>query len=460
MAWRRRHYVGGFRKLLVDPDEKLVSPAIRYLAFQGNEQDKQKLLEIGLNGSSAQKTQSLLAFFDNGQKEKLGQLSRLLQDEDKKVRFCCSVLLGSGDGSHATEVDEIRDQFLHSRNLDDRMLVIETLSFLQGFDISPCMEKLHSVKNSKLNEEAFESAKHRALSKIFAKLIRTTRNKEGCLSENLYLKGMQLPLQDDIDMNRSGDVFMDSQSQFLAVSEAMVRGAKPLSWKDLSRITTALSDAGDRTDLLCEFFESSCDNAPPSKLKKIAKKEFVRIVKEAVDFEEQLLVLPQDKKYHCLRLALFERLQTSLKSLTSILFVLDAEIEFEKLLGLIKSTEANTKAEALEVLKGVLGPKLTEEFVSLFKNSDLSPDSQPGLKINGDLPKCLESRWILVGQLLSFDLADDFWRYAHQIYGLRAFRWCRVHWGWWPLKASAVSMWDTRLFLERSLADSMALFVI
>ena len=159
-----------FRKLLVDPDEKFVSPAIRYLAFQGHEQDKQKLLEIGLNGSSAQKTQSLLAFFDTGQKEKLGQLSRLLQDEDKKVRFCCSVLLGSGDGSHATEADEIRDQFLHSRNLDDRMLVIETLSFLQGFDISPCMEKLHSVKNSKLNEEAFESAKHRALSKIFATL--------------------------------------------------------------------------------------------------------------------------------------------------------------------------------------------------------------------------------------------------------------------------------------------------
>jgi hypothetical protein len=36
----------------------------------------------------------------------------------------------------------------------------------------------------------------------------------------------------------------------------------------------------------------------------------------------------------------------------------------------------------------------------------------------------------------SFDLADDFWRYAHL--WTKRFRWYRVHWNRWPLKAPHV----------------------
>ena len=86
---------------------------------------------------------------------------------------------------------------------------------------------------------------------------------------------------------------------------------------------------------------------------------------------------------------------------------MDEKLNFHRLIGLIKSTKASEKSEALEVFKGVIGPKRTDEFLSLLQSS------QPGGGENAELRGLIRSfdghdcRWILSGLLLACS-ADDY----------------------------------------------------
>ena len=76
-------------------------------------------------------------------------------------------------------------------------------------------------------------------------------------------------------------------------------------------------------------------------------------------------------------------------------------------MSLISANEANAKAEALEVLKGILGPKMADQLISVFlpyqMNAEHADDLSGLVKTLGQL----DCRWILSGLLLAFS-EDDF----------------------------------------------------
>ena len=138
-----------------------------------------------------------------------------------------------------------------------------------------------------------------------------------------------------------------------------------------------------------------------------AKKEFDRTLSDALLTHGRLASLSSDDRFHPLRQAVENELKRNVEHMTSLLFAMDEKVNFHRLIGLVKSTKASEKSEALEVFKGVLGPKRTDEFLSLLQSS------QTGGGENAEL-RCLirsfegsDCRWILSGLLLACS-ADDY----------------------------------------------------
>ncbi|MDC0157882.1 hypothetical protein OAK38_08980 [Verrucomicrobia bacterium] len=149
--------------------------------------------------------------------------------------------------------------------------------------------------------------------------------------------------------------------------------------------------------------------APPASINSVgdAKKEFDRTLSDALLTHGRLASLSADERFHPLRQAVENELKRNDEHMTSLLFAMDEKVNFHRLIGLVKSTKASEKSEALEVFKGVLGPKRTDEFLSLLQSS------QPGGGENAELRGLIRSfdghdcRWILSGLLLACS-ADDY----------------------------------------------------
>ena len=148
--------------------------------------------------------------------------------------------------------------------------------------------------------------------------------------------------------------------------------------------------------------------APPASINSVgdAKKEFGRTLSDALLTHGRLASLSSDDRFHPLRQAVENELKRNVELMMSLLFAMDEKVNFHRLIGLVKSTKASEKSEALEVFKGVLGPKRTDEFLSLLQSS------QPGGGEHAELRGLIRSfeghdcRWILSGLLLACNRDD------------------------------------------------------
>jgi hypothetical protein len=137
-----------------------------------------------------------------------------------------------------------------------------------------------------------------------------------------------------------------------------------------------------------------------------AKKEFGQKLSSALLTHDMIASLSEESRFHPLRQALENELVRCVEHMTSLLFAMDEKVNFHKLIRLVKFAKAGVKSEALEVFKGVLGPKRTDEFSSLFQLNKVSKKETFALK---DLIRSLgeqNSHWILSALLLAFDPHD------------------------------------------------------
>ena len=188
---------------------------------------------------------------------------------------------------------------------------------------------------------------------------------------------------------------------------ARINCGKELSVKDLKSILNVVSDASDRAALLLAFFDSAKLDNPSAELRKFGKSRLLMAMNECSLMLELAKLFPRSEKLRPLRQALDDQLKLRQKVLVSILPTQNKEIDFPKLMKTLTSQRADAKAEALEVLKGVLKPSLADDFVSLFNSSDGDGDSDDFTSSPMKSIAKLDCRWLLQGFLLSVD-EDDF----------------------------------------------------
>ena len=80
--------------------------------------------------------------------------------------------------------------------------------------------------------------------------------------------------------------------------------------------------------------------------------------------EKSSILLQKIKSFEPVAQSVGEVLDIRVQNLCDSLQLLHGNINFTKLLGLIRSNQANIKAEAIEVLKGVVGSQKTDLLVT------------------------------------------------------------------------------------------------
>ncbi|MBT5915246.1 MAG: hypothetical protein HOH60_02745 [Opitutae bacterium] len=140
----------------------------------------------------------------------------------------------------------------------------------------------------------------------------------------------------------------------------------PRNYSELETFITKISGENERFNAVQEYFEKTNPIDFGRKNKGFAKKEFILLLRACEScslFENRI---QSTSEFRILRSALQDLVEQKIEVLTTILSHLDSTINFFKIVDCLKAKDANVKSEAIEVLKGVLGPKNTDTFVNLI----------------------------------------------------------------------------------------------
>jgi hypothetical protein len=411
-------WVSEFRELLKHDREALVLPAIRYLCEYGDSDGFDQILERALRGSVTMKLQFLRSSSLHASQDNLAKLASLLNDPDPKVRFSCAALLHPFDHEATDKAEEVCAQFIGSGYPEDRLLLIDCLSSLENLDKSFFIDEILATSDDELNfgSGLFDAKSLSTLTEKFAE-----RLKEGD-GEGIgvgFLERIGEPAKALIEKELSSIKYEESKSRYTKLLSALVRSGNRLMINDFSRFIDQVGGQSDRARLIFEYFDVNQEDLPSMGLKGFAKREFREAMKDCEFYRDNLRSLPSGKQFEGLKLALENQLQLRLKTLISIMPVFRNGIDYRKLMSLISAKEANAKAEALEVLKGILGLKMADQLVSVFlpyqMNAEHTDDLSGFVKTLGQI----DSRWILSGLLLAFS-EDDFSEHEEFVKGCLA----------------------------------------
>lgn len=183
------------------------------------------------------------------------------------------------------------------------------------------------------------------------------------LNYKQYLKslvtmiGASISLQKSLNSQNYSD---DKPPRFLP------RPIRPENYSELEAFITRISGENERFNAVQEYFNNTNSLDFDRKNKGFAKKEFILLLRDCESYSLFESRIQSDNGFKALKTALQDLVEQKIEVLTTILSNLDSTINFSKIVDCIKAKDANVKSEAIEVLKGVLGPKNTDTFVNLI----------------------------------------------------------------------------------------------
>tara|TARA_B110000003_G_scaffold251839_2_gene265899 strand:- start:4794 stop:6902 length:2109 start_codon:yes stop_codon:yes gene_type:complete len=172
----------------------------------------------------------------------------------------------------------------------------------------------------------------------------------------------------------------DSQTDILEVEPSLnylPHSVKPENYPVLEGYISKITIEEDRSRAIHEYF----DNINPINLnrknKAFAKTEFSKVLIECEYYSKLFDRIGSNKKFNQLKLTVSDLVDQKIKVLIKMLSCFDNTINFSIVVDCIKAHDANAKSEAIEVLKGVIGPIKTDSFVNLISNGEKEQDCDP-----------------------------------------------------------------------------------
>jgi hypothetical protein len=205
------------------------------------------------------------------------------------------------------------------------------------------------------------------LSMVGAKI--DTSVKKSVQMENFISVDEQVAGDESIFKELSNLDYTKSQSQFSELVLKLVQSVNFRNHSKTEKFISLVTEEEGRAKISGSYFQFIDLSRLNRRTKAFAKAEFKAFFEQANFYSLSLLSCPKSEQFDTLVNALEHSLELRVQSMINILPVFDPNIDFPKLIELIKAQEANAKAEAIEVLKGVLGPQRTDSFVSLVVDS-------------------------------------------------------------------------------------------
>ena len=194
----------------------------------------------------------------------------------------------------------------------------------------------------------------------------------------------------------------DAQKEFISlVSKALVLGNRD-NIRSLEKFITQVDDRESRFDIAGKYFATLKERELTPTDKSFVKKESLGLFDDILQIGEILVSIPKDKTFEPVSQSVGEVLDIRVQNLCDSLQLLHGNINFTKLLALIRSNQANIKAEAIEVLKGVVGSQKTDLLVTAIVLNQKTDSS--GIEVGVFLQKVKKhySTKILESVILSF----------------------------------------------------------
>lgn len=110
--------------------------------------------------------------------------------------------------------------------------------------------------------------------------------------------------------------------------------------------------------------------------KPLAKKEFSELLKKSNFLNIAISKIPKDKQLESLNLAFIRVKDQQIKAIGDLLVSFNQSIDYQKIFTLIQAKEADVKAEAIEVLKGAIGPSRTDLIMTTLNSHENRQDRE------------------------------------------------------------------------------------
>ena len=196
--------------------------------------------------------------------------------------------------------------------------------------------------------------------------------------------------------------YSDAEKEFIPlVSNALGLGNRD-NIRSLEKYITQVDDSQCRFDIVGKYFATLKEWELSPSDKSFVKKESLSLFDDILQLGEILDSTPKGKPFEPVAQSVGEVLDIRVQNLCDSLQLLHGNINFTKLLGLIRSNQANIKAEAIEVLKGVVGSQKTDLLVTAIVLNQKTDSS--GIEVGVFLQKVKKhySTKILESVILSF----------------------------------------------------------
>jgi hypothetical protein len=174
----------------------------------------------------------------------------------------------------------------------------------------------------------------------------------------------------------------------------------------IEQFINQINEETSKTQLSMEYYSTLVKVGSTRRGRAFARRELAEYLRQAEFYFEYLTGLPKTSQMEALRMALDYHYKLRFEAVSKLLTLFDSSIDYEKLLQIASTGEANAEAEATEVVKGVVGGAWADRIIALAKQNGETirkqVDSNHLIKTFRDS----DSSWILAGLLLSLTRVD------------------------------------------------------
>ena len=194
-------------------------------------------------------------------------------------------------------------------------------------------------------------------------------------------KKLELSNEPDSIFSQLKDLnYTDSGSKYISLLNQALEIEANYKVSRYEKFIYEIRDSSRRFDISGKYFSTLIKNQINPENISFVKKEIQEIFQELQKINILLGHVPDTEQFKPLSKSIKDFLLLRLQNLCDGLQVIYQEIDFSKLISLIRAEQANLKAEAIEVLKGAYGSQKTDQLLDIILFKSPSGNEESNLK--------------------------------------------------------------------------------
>ena len=389
-----------FRAMLDKPDVILQRAGVRYLAEFGDATDRERIVAVGLANSPVLRTEVVNSLGAHCTGMEFRVLEPFLDDPEPEVRcVCAAALLNSGELSLNVRAGNVFYEFLHSENAADRRYAVQCLSMIHHLDTGQIVRQLLGDPDNEIRREAIQAIDETKLDSTFGRLLKLIPEETLQSSISACLHSIGLGAAGMIGDHLGTMQYDDAPETFRFLIQLLIEASEGERSPRVEGFISKVKGEDDRARLMTDYLRSLSPDRVNRQRLVFAREQLAEFVRQADFCRQHLTKLPAGAGGEALRLACEHQFQLRMRVLYEVFRQFDPTIEYKKLFRTAMGGGENERAEAGEVLEGVLGQVDAEQVMRLTKPTE---DGGVAESIDFFVQSFREhnSKWIRVGLLL------------------------------------------------------------